>query len=536
MKLRACGLALLVGLSLTPTARQGRAAEPLATVQVQPIGKTLGDIRAIAEKFGGKAALAKFNEKIEDSLGAKGLSGLDLDRPIVGYLNATAEVEDLGGVLVLPITDAKAFLDLLKRAGIDAEEIKDSKGLYALEMPDDANLGDKPVRLRVQGGNAYVGINVDNAELAVAKLIAPEKLTLPGEPAVLLLRQYLQRVPKELAERSKGQSKQVLDMLQGLPLPEEAKDALAGVMKLTARFNEAQTKEGDLYDLRIDLDTKTYELSFDTALTARPGTALAKEIAARKPTTNRFAGLVTKDTVVGFTTRLPLFAPEIREAIVKLAKFGMSTGEDKIPDPAKPIAQEAFKGLLRTIESGNFDIAAAVVGPAKNDAYGINFALSFDDPSAVEKEFRKLLKDAPEGVVKLDVAKVGGVSIHQASVGGFLPPEAKKTLGDKVDVCLAFAPKGVYVTVGADALAQIKAGLAAGPAPSPVLDIRTNGKKLKAFVEATGAPLPEQAARMFDKEDKLTSGFSLGIEGGEALRFRFRLRLTPFLQGLAEPD
>ena len=521
-------VAALVSLGLTPAAR---AADPVMVMQLQPVGKTLADVRVIAEKFGGKAALDKVNEGISEKLGENGLKGLDLTRPVLGYLVNATDAENVGGVVIVPITGEKEFLALLKRAEIDAEAVKDAKGLYALEMPEGVNGAEKPIRLRFVGMNAYVGVNVEDAELATGKLVAPDKVAFPAENALLAVRTYAQRAPKDAAEKNQEQLKKAAEMIDGLPVPEQFKEAYASIMKLSLRMSEQIAKEADVSDLRVNLDPKSYDLVIDTVIKALPDTTLAKDIAARKPTTNRFAGMLTPDTVFGFATKLPLFTPEIRKLVVEGVKAGVKSQEDKVPEPAKAITDAAVAGLLRTVESGSFDLAFALTGPNKDEAYGVNLGVSFEDPSAVEKEFRAALKNLPEGAqgfVKLDAAKVGSVGIHTINVGGFVPPNGQKILGDKAVVAIAFAPKALYVSVASDAVAQIKLALASKPAAAPVLKVVTNGKRMTDLIELSGQPIPEESAAMFDKEDKQTTAMAVSVEGGDALTIRYTIRLTPF--------
>ena len=527
MKLRTV-LALATALV---SAGAARAADPAVVVQVQPVGKSLSDFRTIAEKFGGKDALEKFNEAVAGKLGEKGFSGLDLTRPVVGYLVNPTDPEAMGGVVVVPVTDEKEFLAFLKRTEIDAEAVKDEKGLYALEMPEGGNPNGKPIRLRFVGANAYVGVNVENADLAEAKLVAPEKLTVSGPPALIAVRQFIQKYPKDALEKNKESMKQVTDAIANLPVPDQLKEGFGSLMKLSQRMSEQQIKEGDTYDMRVNLDPRSYDLTLDIALKALPGTPLAKDLAARKATTNRFAGLTTPDTITGFATRLPLFSQEIRKLVVDGLKEAKKFQEDNIPEPAKAIADEAFAGLLRTVESGDFDLGFALDGPTKDDVYGFTLAVSFEDASGVEKELRAALKNLPAeaaGFVKLDAAKAGGVSIHTAAVGGFLPPDQKKLFGDSAELAFAFGPKGVYAALGTDAVAKVKAAVAAKPAAAPVLKVVTNGKRLLKFVEQSGKEIPAEQAAMFDKEDKQTTAMTLSVEGGDTLAVKFTVRLTPF--------
>ncbi|MFO0823992.1 MAG: hypothetical protein U0792_12920 [Gemmataceae bacterium] len=76
----------------------------------------------------------------------------------------------------------------------------------------------------------------------------------------------------------------------------------------------------------------TGEAALEVGLTGKPGSALAKMIAARQPSTNKFAGLITPDTVAGLRLQLPFFAPELQNA----AKIGLDAGQKALLEQAPP--------------------------------------------------------------------------------------------------------------------------------------------------------------------------------------------------------
>src|SRR5205085_11198018 len=130
------------------------------------------------------------------------------------------------------------------------------------------------------------------------------------------------------------------------------------------------------------------------------------------------AGLVTKDTAAGGRAQLPLFAPEVRKAAA-VGLGGLQTmAGNEAPPPFRKSLDELFKGLIRTVESGEFDLAGGMRGPDKNGTFTIVGAVSFEDPRALEKELRDLVNATPElkGMVTFDVAKAGTVSIHEVKV------------------------------------------------------------------------------------------------------------------------
>ena len=187
---------------------------------------------------------------------------------------------------------------------------------------------------------------------------------------------------------------------------------------------------------------------------------------------------------------------------------------------------------MRTVKSGNFDLAVAFIGPDAKGKFGANIGISFEDPTALEKELRKLHKSAPDGVknlVKLDVAKSGTVSIHSAEVGAFLPSEAKTILGDEARVSFAFAPKGIYVTVGKDSLAQIQAALKMEPAPASIFDVAINPKRLQKLIAAGNEEAGKQFGDTLGIEDELRSVFAISVEGGSELKIRMVVNLKPIV-------
>ena len=415
---------VLFAMTATPLFAQAAKTDgPAITVQAQPFGKLLADVKLIVQTVGGADAVKTLEEKIEDTFGEKGFTGIDQTRLFGGYVNLKDDLEDIGGVVMVPVTSDADFLALLKRLRIETEMVKDTKGLYELTPPEDADLGDKSLRLRFKDGYAYIGINLEDAELAADKLLPFKDVVTPNETSTLSYRTYLQRYSKELKEKALAQSDQLDAVMNAFPIPDGLKDGLGDIVKYIKRVNDVQYEEGDVYAVKLNVDPKTLELSIETGITALKGTQLAKDIAERKPTTNRFAGLVTNQSAVGLKTRLPLFAPEIRSVVEALFKEGFKATESEgnVPEQFQPAAKEALQGLLRTVKSGNFDIVAAVLGPDAKGKFGASIGISFEDPTALEKELRKLHKSAPDGVknwVKLDVAKA--LYCHTCSVRGNL--------------------------------------------------------------------------------------------------------------------
>ena len=238
---------------------------------------------------------------------------------------------------------------------------------------------------------------------------------------------------------------------------------------------------------------------------------------------------ITPDTVAGVKLQLPLLCQGDSERRGDGSGGGSQTGCGKICAPDfKAAIEETFKGLIRTVKDGEFDLAISLRGPDKNGLYTVVGAVAFEDPASLEKELLALVKkELPpmySELLKLDVAKVGKTSIHEAKIGGLLPDGVKKVFGEEASVAFAFAPNGIFIAIGPNAVNTMKVALEVKKAPSPVFEIAINPKRLGNFIQAIGLEVPPD----FGTLDSLAPIFAIAIEGGNELR----LRLSTNLKGI----
>ena len=77
----------LFAATTTPVFAQAAKTDgPAITAQAQPLGKLLADVKLIIQKIGGADAVKTFEEKLEDTLGEKGFTGIDQTRLFGGYV------------------------------------------------------------------------------------------------------------------------------------------------------------------------------------------------------------------------------------------------------------------------------------------------------------------------------------------------------------------------------------------------------------------------------------------------------------------
>ena len=527
-------LVLAAAALFAPTAV--RAADPPITFQTHPLDRVLADLRAAADLVGGEKAVKAVNKSIKDTFGEKGLEGLDINQPVVGYVILAPKPQDITAVVVLPITGEKEFLALCDRA--NSVKHKDlGKGLYELP-PVDARY---KARLRFSDGHAYLayGFNPEPA-LDPKALVPAGTLYDPAERAVVAAKFHFDRLTPEvkatLLTVLMDAKKELLGKIDaGAPDAAALKPVFAELEKLARRYL-LLLGGADTAALRVGLDAASGDVVVEATLTPKPKTELAKQIAARAPGTNRFAGLLTPDTVAGFYYSAPLFAEELRTGYAALTDAQQKEMVQNLPDAAKATVEELFKGQSRTLKSGEFDMAFALRGPDKNGHFSAAAAMSFDDPAALGKAFKTFMEADTTleafGTFKWNADKAGAVDIHTFKLGQAVPGEVRGLFGDDCAVAFAFAPKGIFVTLGPDAVATLKDALKSKPAVAAAVDVVVNPARLAKLVEKGGGD-PLVIERRLGRADKLMSAASLRVTSGKELTVRFALNLRLFPRAAA---
>src|SRR5712691_10266713 len=109
-------LATLCLIAVPSAARpaEEKAAPPTLVVRVQSIDNLRENLKYFGRLAGREREVEKAEAALNDKLGDKALEGLDTKRPLALYGRVGPTGTDSTGVVLLPVTDDKAFLDLLK--------------------------------------------------------------------------------------------------------------------------------------------------------------------------------------------------------------------------------------------------------------------------------------------------------------------------------------------------------------------------------------------------------------------------------------
>ena len=504
-----------------------RAADPPIVFQVQPLGRVLADARATVKLVAGDEAVKQFNKSLQRSFGEKGFDGLDLSRPIVGYVIVPENLLDSVAVVALPVTGEKDFLDLCERAN-GSKPTAIAGGLYELPALDPKV---KAV-CKVVNQYAYIATGQNpNGALAPANIVAAQTLFDPTEASLATAKIHFDRFAPGTQDKVVAMLLELKKTAMGKGLGAQETIIVDPLLKLAMQVLE-QSKDAKLAVVRLALDSRTGDFSAEASVTAKPGTALEKTITAWKPSTNKFASLVTPDTAVGFKASLPLFNKDLRDGTAT----GLEELRKQIPANGTPAAgaalDELFKGLSRTVKAGDFDVAGAIRGPDKKGLFTVIGAIAFEDALPLEKAFRAFVDaDSPPEFkknLKWDAAKAGKVSIHTVKLsdnGGSWFAEITKPFGESPTIAFAFAPNGIFIAVGPDAVDAIKDALVVKATPSPVVDIVINPARLGKFVATISPEGQPMVEKMFGTENKPFSLMSLTVAGGKELKVRYAVNL-----------
>lgn len=514
--------------------------KPAVVLQTKPTARMLAEVREMIRQVAGpveaERLVKEFDAGLKSNLGEQGFEGIDANRPVGAYavLGDTFQASTL--VLVVPVTGEKEFIGLLERMKFTTEPVKDKKGTYRLMLLVKGALPRESYLQFEADGWVYVCLNcgepIDSRNLVTTATIFDRT-----DPSLASVKIYPGRVPEKFAksllediDRAAGGVKAFVG---GGGVPRHMADLFTALFdggpKLARRYVETGLKEAGEVALRFGWDPATGETSTELTVIPNPGSPLARSIATRTPSPNRFAHLVPKQAAAGVVFDAPQFAPELRsivEAAIEAARQELRMSD--LPEAFHPLLGEIAKGLTRSVKKGELDGAIALV-PGKDGRFTLVGGVRVEDTAAIEKELRQAGKLA--SLLKhfeFDAAKEGGVSIHKVPLHRAIPggASAARALGAEAPGYVAFAKEAVFLSLGPDALPAIKTAIAAKPGPAPALEVTGNLKHLHALV---GTMVDDKAAGHFAKhvgaEDRTFQLFRITIDGGEKLTVRMSVNL-----------
>ncbi|RPH81856.1 MAG: hypothetical protein EHM77_03895, partial [Planctomycetaceae bacterium] len=514
-------IALLLGI---PCAARAQADQkPVAVISINKMDEIMGDLGLLTEVAGQQDAGRVF-------LGMAGIysSGIDRTKPAGAYVTIGQAGPQV--VAFVPVKNLKQLL------GVYREQLGTPKdiGNGVLEIGADRP---QPVYVKEQGGWAYLVQDPKN----FAGLPADPSKMLQGldQKYDIAIQFNMANIPAEIRDLFISQMKMGYDQAmeaQSRNLPPDQREIADQLGKTIVKGVEEFVEQAEQLTLGFAIDGKTKNMSLEVALTAKPGTDLAKQMATMYDIKSLFGGLGGKDSAANGNMTMALAPNDIAQlnGLLKAAREGAMKGIDDdsgVPAGKRDSLKSAVSSILDVLQStasaGKID-AGGAVNLGDEGAEVVAGAL-LQDGLKLEKAVKELVaigKDEPNFPnIQLDVAKHGGVNFHKIEIPtAELDANARKVFGDRLELVLGFGRDRALFAMGRDGQAILKRAIdrgAAGAAALPLQVQLATGQWIRFANKLESNPQNQTLAAASEKvsgSDKV-SLMVKPIERGMAYRF-----------------
>jgi hypothetical protein len=501
----------------SPAADQkaAKSDKPGVVVRFASLDHLRADFLYLAEVVGEGEKAKQLEGIIKSKLGDKGLEGIDNMKAIGAYGWIGGFGIDSRVVLLLPIADRKAFLDLLSNT-LDAKPDKGEDDVYTLN----ADKVQAPIYLRFAHDYAYVTVR-DKDLLDADGLLAPAVVLPPGRNDTLSLTVDVGQIPDNLKELALGAIENRLAEIKEAELPHHGEAAKkfrdAAVDEVGARLKSLFNHGGETA-LHLHLDREGGDMALTLRVAGKPDSSLAHTIRDLGQVKSLTAALPRPHSA--FMGELNVSLPE---KLRKLLEPVLQEGEKHALDHAKDAGQRhvlntVLPSIMPTLKAAEIDTAFDLQGPDADGLYQLIAGLKVKDGAQLEKTFRKTFAQDAK-LVKLDVAKVGSVAIHRVT------PErvdagTRRAFGTN-PLYVAFRADAVFLAMGDKGLDAIKQAAAIEPANGKVMELQVAIARLAPLSDDKKAV---EIARAVFRERKDDDRLHVTLEGGKALTLRLSVK------------
>lgn len=529
-------LALFFALMTLPVMAAPRIDDKTAGPAILGQTKTWNELLVLVKDgiktIGGDKLYAEFEKNGLAEISPEIFPSINPNQPFLLYGTADAELAKCRLVLMVPVKATDEFLMGVKQFGIPIEKSKEAN-IYDVGQADQLPF---PVNLRFHEGYAYFSFGGADA-LDLKTILAPKTILNEKEKSLASISFYFERMPAAL---KKGLVANLVDLIQqgnGAIDDPELKEIFKISSDLTIRWIRQLADQGRELSFKLNGDPKSGDIKFDIIMDAIPKTPLAEAIARRQPNTNAFAGMAKMPNALQWLIMSPpLFHEDIQDSLIKLVTVGEKAALTQIGQNGSPeavtLAEKGFKSLKATLKTGSMDLGMVILGPNKDDQFGMVFALQLEETAEIEKAVKTLVKTSPEEVqkmVKFDAGKIGDMIVHEIIIPE-VPEQLKKYIGNDTNVYIAVGKNVLYAGIGVDAKQAIKGISEMKPGKVAAFENLGNPKAMAKVIKklfSENGQLPGDDSNIM--EGMLTNmerhsapvGMKLDITGGEKLTISF---------------
>jgi hypothetical protein len=455
--------------------------------------------------------------------GPKGLEGIDTKRPLGLYGSIDANVMESTAVVLVPISDEKAFLNLLE--GFNFKVKKEADGIYSV-TPEFLPVA---IYFRFANGYAYATAREKTA-LNKNKLLDATKVLAGKANETVSATFRVDQIPDVFKKIITGQVDVKLAELEDQKVPGETeaqRQLRIQAAKETSRQVTALINEARDLALRLGINRTANDIFAELSLSAKPDSHLAADISAAGASQSLFAGLHSPNSAVEIFLHGGI--PEnARQQFVKSVDEAFHGAIDKEKDANKRmVAEKLYAAVAPTLKAGELDAAVELRGPTKNKHYAALAALKLKDGKKLEKVLRDLHDQVPEAErekIKVDAETAGSVKIHRLEVQDQFDEHAKKLFGAN-PIYLAFRSDALFVAGGDGGLSLLKSGLTAQPGVVPPFKFDLSIARLAPLMGyQQKADVNAIAQKAFGGTGKDNDKVQLIMEGGTSAKLRFDMK------------
>ncbi len=443
---------------LAPVA-QARAQEegqkPALVVSIASADVLLGDINYLT-KAAGSPELGGFI----NLMAGQYVGGLDTTKPSGVYIHVVGT--EPVGVAFVAVSDFDQVVAKIEDSVGELEDV--GGGVRKLTLQ-------REIFIKQQGQWAFISDSAANLN------------DLPEDPTKMLgdlneqynlgVRVGVQSIPQDLRRMAMAEIKKGFEQaMAAQAADEEERELQENLGRQSLESLEEFMEEADEITIGWGVDKEAGKTYIDFSVTALDGSKLAAKVAESTSATSAFSGFLMPDAAatLHFTSQV---SGQDKTQLVEMLKVLKTSAAEEIQND-DDIPNEKVRELAQQFVDSMVDILAATVETGKVNGGGAvllnDDAVQFiagghvADGRAVEKELKKLVelaKEAGAGAelesIKFNAAKHKDVDLHTFTVP--IPADevdARRVLGDRLDVVVGTAPQAAYVAFGKNSTELLK--------------------------------------------------------------------------------
>ena len=450
--------AFVLTLLLAPVAEtmaQAEGQKPALVVSIASVDGLLGDITYLT-----KAAGAPEMGGLINLMAGQYVGGLDTKKPSGIYVNVIGGTPT--GIAFVAVSDFDQVINTIEQSVGELEDV--GGGVRKLSLQRD-------IFIKHQEGWAFISDSAANLN------------GLPDDPTKMLgglneqysigIRIDVQSIPKQLREMALIEIRSGFEGAMASQASNTKEKALQE--NLGRQYIDGLSQfmeEADEVTIGWGVDKAGGRTYLDFSVTALDGSKLAEQVAAATNTKSDFTGFLLPEAAatLHFTSLVTgqekAQVLEMLKVLRTIASKELDNDDDIADENVRKLAIEFVHSMVDilnvTVETGKVNGGAAVL--LSPDAVQFVAGGYVADGRAVEKELKKLVqlaKEADAGAelenIVFNASKHRNVDLHTFTVP--IPQdeqEARRLLGDRLNVVVGTGPQSAYVAFGKDCVELLK--------------------------------------------------------------------------------